>query len=130
VYLAWSKHWLDAVCPVIVKHQITRKTPGQPGVILFQIENEYDYWKLPGDAKTKHLSALAGWAQADGIDVPIFTCQTHEARGVKEGPLRSVFDCTNFYPRWSVEKELRAGITKLRSEQPGAPLGTAELQAG
>jgi hypothetical protein len=130
VFLAWSKHWLDAVCPVIAKHQITRKAPGQPGVILFQIENEYDYWKLPAEAKIKHLSALANWAQADGIDVPIFTCKTREARGVKDGPLHAVFDCTNFYPRWNVEKDLRADITKLRSEQPDAPLATTELQAG
>src|SRR3954470_19933789 len=40
-YLAWCKHWYDAVCPVIAAEQITRKPAGKPGVILFQIENEY-----------------------------------------------------------------------------------------
>jgi hypothetical protein len=130
VYLAWCKHWYDAVCPIIAKHQITRKAPGQPGVILFQIENEYDFWKMPDDARLNYLTALATDARADGIDVPLLTCWTKVVRGLKSGPLRGVFDCTNFYPRFEIEKELNKEIPKLRAQQPDALLATTELQGG
>jgi hypothetical protein len=129
-YLAWCKHWYDAVCPIIAKHQITRKAPGQPGVILFQIENEYNYSKIPEDAKVKDLTALAQDAEADGIDVPLFTCYTSQTRGAKSGPLRAVMDCTNFYPGVKIEKALTPDLKKQRIEQPDAPLATSELQGG
>jgi Glycosyl hydrolases family 35/Beta-galactosidase jelly roll domain len=129
-YLAWCKHWYDAVCPVIAHHQITRKPPGQPGVILFQIENEYDYAGLSDQVKVNQLTALATDALADGIDVPLFTCWSHQVRGSTNALLRQVFDSCNFYPRWNVQNELRPGIAKLRAEQPDAPLMTTELQGG
>jgi Glycosyl hydrolases family 35/Beta-galactosidase jelly roll domain len=129
-YLAWSKHWYDAVCPVIARHQITRKPPGQPGVILVQVENEYDFG-LPFTDQTKinHLKALVQFARADGIDVPLVSCWTHQIRGQTDPLLRQVFDCCNFYPRWGVDGIL-PDIRKLRKEQPDAPLGTTELQGG
>jgi hypothetical protein len=130
VFLAWSKHWYDAVCPVIAKHQITRRAPGQPGVILFQVENEYNFWNLADDAKRNQLIALVNDAHADGIDVPLITCETSSVHGAPSGPLRSVFDCTNFYPRWNVVKELVGQIPGLRAAQPDAPLATTELQGG
>jgi hypothetical protein len=132
VYLAWCKHWYDAVCPVIAKHQITRKAPGQPGVILFQIENEYDFAKMgiPDDVKINQLTALANDATADGIDVPLISCWTKQIRGIKDGPLRGVFDCTNFYPRWNVAKEVGGKLAQARTQQPDAPLMTTEMQGG
>lgn len=130
VFLAWSKHWYDTVCPVIAKHQITRKPPGQPGVILMQVENEYDFYHFPDEVKINHIKALAETAVADGIDVPLITCWTHQVRGSSDPVLRQIFDCCNFYPRWNVEKELGDGISKLRAEQPDAPLATTELQGG
>ena len=129
-YLAWCKHWYHAVCPVIARHQITRKQPGQPGVILVQIENEYDYAGLPNNVKVNQLVSLAEDARADGIDVPLFTCWTHQIRGSTNELLRQVFDSCNFYPRWNVQNELHGGISKLRAEQPDAPLMTTELQGG
>jgi len=129
VFLAWSKHWFDAVCPVIARHQITRKAPGQPGVILFQVENEYDYVHLPDGGKINQVKALARFARADGIDVPLITCWTHEVRGQADPLVRQVFDCCNFYPRWKVDHVL-PDIEKLRADQPDAPLATTELQGG
>jgi hypothetical protein len=130
VFLAWSKHWYDAVCPVIARHQITRKPAGQPGVILVQVENEYDFG-LPfsDEAKENHLRALVKFARADGIDVPLISCWTHQIRGQTDPLLRQVFDCCNFYPRWDVHGIL-PDIRKLREEQPDAPLATTELQGG
>jgi len=130
VYLAWCKHWYDAVCPVIAKHQITRKAPGEPGVILFQIENEYNYSKLPNDVKVNDLTALVQDAEGDGIDVPLFTCFTSQTRSARSGPLRAVFDCTNFYPKLKIEKNLGRDLKAQRIAQTDAPLGTSELQGG
>ena len=129
VYLAWCKHWYDAVCPVIARHQITRKAPGQPGVILVQMENEYDFPDFPGQVKINQVKALAQFARADGIDVPLISCWTHVVRGSTDPVLRQIFDCCNFYPRWAVEDTLN-NIEELRRQQPDAPLGTTELQGG
>jgi hypothetical protein len=130
-YLAWSRHWYQAVCRVVAKHQITRQPAGAPGVILFQIENEYERlnW-LPRDMKKRHLEVLATTARDGGIDVPLVTCWTKESRSVKEGPLLGVFDFVNMYPKWEVEKKLRDYSANLRQDQPYAPLMSMELQAG
>ena len=129
VYLSWCRHWYDAVCPVIARHQITRKEPGQPGVILFQVENEYDFPKFPDQVKINQVKALAEDARANGIDVPLITCWTHIVRGSTDPVLSQIFDCCNFYPRWAVQ-DTRKDIRKLRREQPDAPLATTELQGG
>ena len=130
VFLAWSKHWYDAVCPVIAKHQITRKPPGAPGVILVQVENEYDFGPhFSDEAKINYIKALALDARADGIDVPLITCWTRQVRGSDDPVLRQIFDCCNFYPRWDVNSIL-PNIESLRQEQPDAPLATTELQGG
>jgi hypothetical protein len=129
VYLAWCKHWYDAVCPVIARHQITRKAPGQPGVILVQVENEYDFPSFPDVVKINQVKALAEDARADGIDVSLIACWTHLVRGSTDPVLRQIFDCCNFYPRWAVQDTAR-DIRKLRRQQPDAPLATTELQGG
>lgn len=129
VYLTWCRHWYDAVCPVIARHQITRKAPGQPGVILVQLENEYDFPDFPDEVKINQVKALAQDARADGIDVPFISCWTHVVRGSTDPLLRQIFDCCNFYPRLGVQDTLK-DIEKLRREQPDAPLGTTELQGG
>jgi Glycosyl hydrolases family 35 len=129
-FLKWSKHWYDAVCPIIAKHQITRKAPGQPGVILVQVENEYDSAKFPDQVKINQVKALAEYTRANGIDVPLITCWTKQVRGSNDPVLRQIFDCCNFYPRWNVVHELGAKIPELRREQPDAPLATTELQGG
>lgn len=129
VYLAWCKHWYDAVCPVIARHQITRKAPGAPGVILVQVENEYDFAHLPQNVMIHQIKALAETARADGIDVPLITCWTHPVRGSADPLLRQIFDACNFYPFWNVNG-VQKDIEKLRREQPDAPLATTELQGG
>ncbi len=128
-FIAWSKHWLDAVCPMIAKHQITRKKPGEPGVILFQLENEYDYPSFSQAVKMAYVKSLAVDAAADGIDVPFFTCWTRGIRGNADPVLRNVFDSCNFYTGWNVDKTI-GDVEKLRREQPDAPLMTTELQGG
>ncbi len=41
-HVKWSLHWFNAVNKFIAKEQITKKPRGKKGVILVQIENEYD----------------------------------------------------------------------------------------
>jgi hypothetical protein len=134
-FIAWSKHWIKAVCPVIAPHQITRKKPGEPGVILFQVENEYDFMGNAGNVfsdkqKVNHLKALAQTAMQGGIDVPLFTCWTRQVRGSTDPVLRRIFDTCNFYPRWNVGGELSKKLPQLRKTQPNAPLMVAEMQGG
>jgi hypothetical protein len=129
VFLAWEKHWFDAVCPVIARHQITAKAPGQPGVILVQLENEYNFGHFPDDVIVRNLKALAEDALADGINVPFTTCWTRQVRGQTDPVLRGVFDSCNFYPRWAIDGTVKE-MEKLRQEQPDAPLMTTELQGG
>jgi Glycosyl hydrolases family 35 len=130
-FIAWSKHWYDAVCPAIAKHQVTHKKPGEPGIILFQLENEYDYARnFSETVKSAYVRALADAALAKGIDVPLFTCWTKCIRGTSDPVLKNVFDSCNFYPGWNVEPRVSNDIAKLRSEQPNAPLMTTELQGG
>lgn len=129
-FLAWTRHWYAAICPIIAKHQVTRKPPGSPGVILVQIENEYDVARYPDSVKEAQLKALAAFAREDGINVPLITCWTRPIRGTTDSDLKQIFDCCNFYPRWNVKKELVPQIEKLRREQPNAPLATTELQGG
>lgn len=129
VFLAWCRHWFNAVCPVIARHQITAKAPGEPGVILVQLENEYDYAGLPADIMLRQVKALEDDAHAKGIDVPLFTCWTAPVRRQNEPWLRRIFDSCNFYPRWGVD-EIAARMQELRRVQPDAPLMTTELQGG
>lgn len=128
-YVASSKHWYDAVCPLLARHQITRRKPGQFGIILFQVENEYDYSGMPEAVKAAYVKALAQEAIAKGIDVPLFTCWTRSIRGQSDPVLSQLFDSCNFYPRWNVDSVQR-DITALRRSQPDAPLMTTELQGG
>ena len=129
-YLAWSKHWYDAVCPVLAAEQLTRKPAGGHGIILFQIENEYDFDRAGNrEQKENHLRALYQYAKADGIEVPIMTCWTKEIRGSHDPLLSQVFDGANEYPRWAVKK-VYEDVIKAKMAQPNAPGMVPELQGG
>ena len=124
--LRTSRHWFDLVMPVIERHQITRGGP----IILVQIENEYDYWKLDDADKTAYVTALAEFAWNKGIAVPLITCWTHQVRERPNAALKHVMDCCNFYPGWKIVEEVVPGLAQLRKEQPRAPEAITELQGG
>ncbi len=121
-----SRHWFDLVLPVIARHQITRGGP----IVLMQIENEYDYWKLDEPSKVAYVTALAEMAWSAGIDVPLLTCWTHQVREHPNPALGHVFDCCNFYPRWNILKVVPPALAQLRQAQPNAPQAVTELQGG
>lgn len=129
-YLRWSEHWLEAVCKVVAPEQVTRRPPGRGGVILFQIENEYDLYPDPPEAqRAPYLRALYETAVSNGIEVPIFTCWTRQCRDSSDPELSQVFDAINAYPRYRIDTTA-ARIEALQTAQPDAPVMISELQGG
>lgn len=127
-HIAWSVHWYEAVCKVFAREQITRKPRGSKGIILVQIENEYDYHKTPD--KPKLLRALFGSVRKSGVEVPVFTCRTEETRGSGDPVLSQVFDCDNLYVPLDGAPGCAERMVSLRAQQPQAPAFVTELQGG
>ncbi|MBZ5513824.1 MAG: beta-galactosidase [Acidobacteriia bacterium] len=121
-----SQHWFNLVLPVIQRQQITTGGP----VIMVQVENEYDYWKLPDAQKLAYVRALANMCSAAGINVPLITCWTKQARENSDPYMASIMDTCNFYPRWNIVKEVPPKLAQLRREEPDSPVGVTELQGG
>jgi len=128
-YLAWSRHWYRAVSRALERFQITRRPAGKPGVIMFQLENEYDYEGGSDETHIGQLKALMQQAWDGGIEVPFVTCWTKQIRGSTDSLLSMVMDSCNFYPRWDVDGTARS-LTKLKTQQPNAPEMVMELQGG
>lgn len=127
-HIAWSVHWYEAVCRVFAREQITRKPKGAKGIILVQIENEYDYHKAPD--KPKLLRALFDAVKKSGVDVPMFTCLTRECRASGDPVLSQVFDSDNYYVALDGAPGCAQRMMSLRAQQPNAPGFVIELQGG
>lgn len=127
-HIAWSVHWYEAACKVISREQITRKPKGTKGIILVQIENEYDHHKTPD--KPKPLHALFEAVRKSGVEVPVFTCLTGETRGSEDPVLSQVFDCENLYVPLDGAPGCAERMASLRAKQPNAPAFVTELQGG
>jgi hypothetical protein len=122
-----SQHWYDQVLPVIQRHQIT--VGGS--IIMVQVENEYDYSpEMPDADKREYIRALANMVWAAGIDVPVITCWTKQARENSDRDMAKIMDTCNFYPGWDIVKEVVPELQKLRREEPSSPLAITELQGG
>lgn len=130
-FVAWNRHWYTAVARVVQKHQLTHRQPGTGGVILWQIENEFNRikWFLRSE-KRQYLESLAVLSRQLGIEVPIITCWTDESRNVSKGPLTGIVDMVNSYPRWNIDKSFGRLINMQLKSQPGKPLLSGELQGG
>ncbi|HEV2231792.1 MAG TPA: beta-galactosidase [Terriglobia bacterium] len=125
--LKTSRHWYSQVLPVIQRHQVTVGGP----IIMMQVENEYDFRPpLPDPERKEYIRALAQMAWTGGIDVPIITCWTRQARENSDADMARIMDTCNFYPRWNILKQVEPALDKLRREEPASPLGVTELQGG
>ena len=127
-HIRWSCHWYDAVCKALVNEQITRKPVGEKGIILIQIENEYNYHGCEG--KKSLLKALYQSVRKSGIDIPVFTCLTQECRSSEDEELSQVFDSDNYYVGLSSTPDCAYRMADLRKSQPDAPGFVTELQGG
>ncbi len=123
--IATSRHWYQLVMPVLAQNQVTRGGP----VILVQIENEYDYWRLPAAEKIAYLSALAGMAWQAGIEVPLFTNVCRQVHDRSNPVMARLFDTSDDYPRWDIQA-ITPRLRELHKDIPNAPIGIAELQGG
>ncbi len=127
-HIAWSVHWYDAVCKLFAREQITRKPKCGRGIILVQIENEYDHHKCPD--KPKLLEALFQSVTNAGVEVPMFTCLTRECRASDGPSLSQVFDSDNYYVGLTAAPSCAQRMMSLRAKQPDAPGFVTELQGG
>ncbi len=122
-----SKHWYDQVLPIIRRYQVSAGGP----IIMMQLENEYDYCRnVPEGEHKEYLRALAQMAWNAGIDVPLITCWTRQARENSDPDMARIMDTCNFYPRWNILPRVAADLKKLRQEEPRSPVGVTELQGG
>lgn len=127
-HIRWSQHWFDAVCKALADEQLTRKPVGGKGIILIQIENEYNHHDCNG--KEDLLKALYQSVRKSGMDIPIFTCLTGECRSSKDAELSQVFDSDNYYVGLSSASDCTYRMMNLKKEQPDAPGFVTELQGG
>lgn len=122
-----SQHWFDQVLPVIQRHQLTLGGP----IIMVQVENEYDLSPpMPEADKRGYVRALARMVWNAGINVPVITCWTKQARENSDPDMARLMDTCNFYPRWEILKRIPPALQKLRQEEPTSPVGVTELQGG
>jgi len=122
-----SQHWYNQVLPVIQRHQITVGGP----IIMVQVENEYDYSPpMPDADKREYVRALANMVWGAGIDVPVITSWTKQARENSDPDMARIMDTCNFYPGWNIVKEVVPRLQELRKEEPSSPLAITELQGG
>lgn len=70
-YTSAYQEWMNAIDPIIAKHQITKGG----SVILYQAENEY------AGSDAKYMQAVEDKAHADGINVPLFHNDKSGPRG-------------------------------------------------
>lgn len=130
-FLRWNDHWYQAVARVVAPHQLSRKPKGAYGVVLMQVENEFNRIKwFPRSEKRQYLEHMAQQLRKAGIDVPLISCWTDETRNVKSGVLNGVVDMVNSYPRWQIRKGFGRLINQQLKSQPGKPLISGELQGG
>jgi hypothetical protein len=98
---------------------------------MVQVENEYDFSPpMPESDKREYVRALARMAGNAGINVPIITCWTKQARENTDPDMALIMDTCNFYPRWNILKTVVPALAKLRQEEPATPVGVTELQGG
>lgn len=127
-HIRWCKHWFDAVCKELACEQVTRKKNGEKGIILIQIENEYNHHWC--DGKENLLKALYESVRGNGWDIPIFTCLTNECRNSKDIELSQVFDSDNYYVGLSSAPDCAYRMVELKRKQQDAPGFVTELQGG
>ncbi|MGN6556059.1 MAG: beta-galactosidase, partial [Verrucomicrobiota bacterium] len=119
-FIAWSCHWLDAVLPVIARHQITQGSDRHSGVIMVFLENEYSHSSIATADRASVMSALIRTALAWGIEVPLVECEDNSILGSQDPWLSRCFGAINCYPGWKVAG-MAKGLKALRRLQPNAP---------
>ncbi|MGW8565381.1 beta-galactosidase [Isoptericola sp. NPDC055881] len=120
-FLAAIGTYYAHLLPVVAERQVTRGGP----VLLVQVENEYGaYPGVPTDERARYLRALVDLTRAQGIDVPLFTCDQADDEHLSLGGLPELHKTANFGSR-SLER-----LAVLRRHQPTGPLMCTEFWDG
>ncbi|WP_423463457.1 glycoside hydrolase family 35 protein [Promicromonospora sp. MS192] len=110
-----------SLLPLVAERQVTRGGP----VLMVQVENEYGaYGDDPVPERQKYLRALADMVRAQGIDVPLFTCDQANDEMLARGGLPELHKTATFGSRSTERLEV------LRRAQPTGPLMCMEFWNG
>jgi hypothetical protein len=118
----WSKHWYDAIMPVLARNQITRGGP----VIMVQIENEYGHPRyLSDDEKKQYVRFLYQTASAYSFDIPLTGNDMQFAQQDPHDPILSkIYGTVDAY--FDSYQQLEEILTRQRKLNTNTPLGCAE----
>lgn len=107
-FLAATAEWYAKILPVIASHEITRGGT----VVLFQIENELDFFDCPNPAA--YMEKLRRLAREGGITVPITGCAGQGDVKRATGLVPGIVPTYNFYP--DAADSSFDGVASLASE--------------
>jgi len=118
----WTKHWYDAIMPVLAKNQVTRGGP----VVMVQIENEYGHPKyLADEEKKQYVRFLYETASAYSFDVPLMGNDMQFAQQDPGDPVLSrIYGTVDAY--FDSYQGLEEMLTQQRKLSVNTPLGCAE----
>jgi len=118
----WSKHWYDAIMPLLAQNQVTRGGP----VIMVQIENEYGHPQyLSDEEKKEYVRFLYQAASAYQFDVPLMGNDMQFAQQDPSDPILSrIYGTADAY--FDSYTSLEEMLTKQRKLNNNSPLGCAE----
>ncbi|WP_125773313.1 glycoside hydrolase family 35 protein [Antribacter gilvus] len=109
------------VLPILAERQVTRGGP----VLAVQVENEYGaYGDDSPEERASYLRALVDLTRAQGIEVPLFTCDQANDEHLARGGLPELLRTATFGSR-SAER-----LATLRRHQPWGPLACMEFWDG
>ena len=110
-----------SLLPLVAERQATRGGP----VLMVQVENEYGaYGDAPLPERQKYLRALVDLVRAQGVEVPLFTCDQANDEMLERGGLPELHKMATFGSRTTERFEV------LRRHQPTGPLMCMEFWNG
>lgn len=118
----WSKHWYEAIMPVLAEHQVTRGGP----VIMVQIENEYGHPQyLSDEEKKEYVRFLYQVASEYQFDVPLMGNDMQFAQEDPKDPILSkIYGTVDAY--FTSYQNLEEMLSRQRTLNTDSPLGCAE----
>ena len=117
----WTKHWYDAVMPLLARNQISRGGP----IIMVQLENEYGHPQyISEDEKKRYTRFLIETASSYGFTIPFMGNDMQFAQDRNDPVLSKLYGTVDAY--FDTYKDLEQMLAKQRQLNLDSPLGSAE----